>query len=119
VNHYRLLGYPVRIESAHYNRNAFQFNFCIVLHETVDASSYKSVVKKLARLFRAVEEQSAFLSKDEAGLIEDDQGGIKWKDGKVGEVYKLIEGILEDLNNYCECMIPIGTLRELVILILR
>jgi hypothetical protein len=110
VSGYRLLSYPVRIESPHYDRNAFQFNFSIVLDESADASSYKSVVKKLARVFRAVEKQSSFLSKDENGLFEDEgEGGkIKWRDGKVGQVYKLIEAIMEDLNNYSECMIPIG-----------
>ncbi|KAI9817183.1 MAG: Nitrogen permease regulator 2 [Pycnora praestabilis] len=94
INHYRILGYPVCITSRKYDRNEFIFNFAIVLEEEADMSSYQSVLRKLAKLFRSLEEQGQFLSKDEA------DGGAK--------VYALCEMILEDLNNYCECMIPIG-----------
>jgi len=64
--------------------------------DPVDVNSYLSVVKKLARLMRGLEEQDEFLSKDVSAP-------------GTGKVYALCEMILEDLNNYCECMIPIGT----------
>jgi len=59
-------------------------------------NSYLSVVRKLARLMRGLEEQGEFLSKD-------------LSPPGTGKVYALCEMVLEDLNNYCECMIPIGT----------
>lgn len=110
VSRYRVLGYPVCITHHKYNRNEFIFNFCIVLEdsgsagssgndhddEPVDVNSYLSVVNKLARLMRGLEEQDEFLSKD-------------LSPPGTGKVYALCEMILEDLNNYCECMIPIGT----------
>jgi hypothetical protein len=109
------------------------------LDEDADFSGHKSVVKKLAGLLRNLEEQSGFLSKDEVELQisaktktnpnprpespgDHDTGGL---DGSVSlsnsmelggdasyatKMYALCEMILEDLNNYCECMIPIGTL---------
>lgn len=83
------------MESPRYDRNEFIFNFCVVLGEDDEWPSYKSVVQKLADLMCALEEQSGFLSKDES------KGGE-------GKVYSLCETLMEDLNNYCECMIPIG-----------
>lgn len=83
------------MESPRYDRNEFIFNFCVVLGEDDEWASYKSVVQKLADLMCALEEQSGFLSKDAS------KGGE-------GKVYSLCETLMEDLNNYCECMIPIG-----------
>lgn len=96
INRQRVIGYPVCIVDSHkYERNEFIFNFAFVLDEDVDASSYQSVVRKLARLFRSLEEQGSVLSQNSAG--------------PQSKIYALCEMILEDLNNYCECMIPIGT----------
>ena len=84
------------IEDRKYDRNEYIFNIAIVLDENVDPSSYKSVVRKLAKLFRALEEQSGFL----------------WGEETRSGVYSLIEQVMEDLNNYCECMIPISEYTE-------
>lgn len=65
-----------------------------MLAEDTDFSSYVSVVRKLNTLFRTLEEQSQFLSRD----------GAKADSGKI---YALCEILLEDLNNYSEAMIPI------------
>lgn len=83
------------MKSVRYDRNEFIFNFCIVLAEEDDFSTYKSVVQKLADLMHGLEEQNGFLSRDFS------------KSGE-GKVYSLCEMLMEDLNNYCECMIPIG-----------
>jgi len=64
------------------------------LAEDADFSSYVPVVRKLNTLFRTLEEQSQFLSKD--GSQPD-----------AGKIYALCEILLEDLNNYSEAMIPI------------
>jgi hypothetical protein len=83
------------MESPSYDRNEFIFNFCIVLAEDEEWGSFRSVVQKLADLMCGLEEQSGFLSKDTS------KGGE-------GKVHSLCETLMEDLNNYCECMIPIG-----------
>ena len=97
-----VLSYPICLTSPHYPRNEFIFNFAIVLGEpsTIDVPSYKSVVKKLAHLMRSLEEQSRFLSDDNAPPNS-------------GKIYSLCEMLMEDLNNYCECMIPIDELNTL------
>lgn len=92
---YRILGYPICRKSPCYDRNEFIFNFCLVLNEDENFAIYKSVVQKLADLMHGLEEQSGFLSRDNS------------KSGE-GKVYSLCETLMEDLNNYCECMIPIG-----------
>lgn len=123
-----------------YERNEFIFNFGIVLEEEKEFSVYKSVVRKLAKMFKALEEQTGWLSgewvdveHEMAGCCGGGGGGgnggggggnsggeepkvvmrqevreeLRWK--AVGaRVYALIEQVLEDLNNYSECMIPIG-----------
>lgn len=83
------------MKSVRYDRNEFIFNFCIVLAEEDDFSTYKSVVQKIADLMHGLEEQNGFLSRDFS------------KSGE-GKIYSLCEMLMEDLNNYCECMIPIG-----------
>ncbi|KAK5013635.1 Nitrogen permease regulator 2 [Cryomyces antarcticus] len=106
ASHHRVIGYPVCIHAPQrYERNEFIFNFAIVLDEAADFSGYLSVVRKLAVLFRNLEEQGGFLSREEEmeGLIVAGQEGY----GGGAKVYALCEMILEDLNNYCECMIPI------------
>ncbi|KAI2702964.1 hypothetical protein DTO013E5_4803 [Penicillium roqueforti] len=100
TNGYRILGYPICMKSVRYDRNEFIFNFCIVLAEEDDFSTYKSVVQKLADLMHGLEEQNGFLSRDFS------------KSGE-GKVYSLCEMLMEDLNNYCECMIPIDDLNTL------
>lgn len=115
----------------------------MVLDEDADFSGHMSVVKKLASIFRNLEEQNQFLSKEEKDLlwaaapalddseeldnlsmlddeyvetnVASDEGqlsgsGLLKKDEANigGKVYALCEMIMEDLNNYCECMIPIG-----------
>ncbi|RVX74868.1 hypothetical protein B0A52_01145 [Exophiala mesophila] len=97
-----VLSYPICLTSSHYPRNEFIFNFALVLGDpaTIDVPSYKSVVKKLAHLMRSLEEQSHFLS-DDTSLPN------------TGRIYSLCEMLMEDLNNYCECMIPIDELNTL------
>ncbi|ETI25143.1 hypothetical protein G647_04515 [Cladophialophora carrionii CBS 160.54] len=97
-----VLSYPICLTSPQYPRNEFIFNFALVLGEpsTIDVPSYKSVVKKLAHLMRSLEEQSRFLSEDNAPPNS-------------GKIYSLCEMLMEDLNNYCECMIPIDELNTL------
>jgi len=107
VNRQRIIGFPVCItDDSKYDRNDFIFNFCIVLDEEAAWSAHANVVKKLARLFRNLEEQVGFLSQEEKneGLIVAGEEGY----GGGAKVYALCEMIMEDLNNYCECMIPIG-----------
>ncbi|KAI5279867.1 Nitrogen permease regulator 2, partial [Ascosphaera aggregata] len=100
INGYRVLGCPICLTSPRYYRNQFIFNICIVLSEEEEFTSYKSVVLKLADLMCSLEEQSGFLSRDFA------------KSG-TGKIHGLCETLMEDLNNYCECMIPIDDLNTL------
>lgn len=100
---FRIMGHPVCIEDARYDRNLLFFNFCFVFEdlssvkgdngvvEPPDLFCYRPVVLNTARTFSALERHSRFLS---TGDVE-------------GKVYKIIEQILEDLNSYCECMIPV------------
>lgn len=104
---HRIIGFPVCIhDDDKYERNDFIFNFCLVLDEDAPYAAYASVIRKLARLLRNLEEQGDFLSEDEerGGWVVAGEVGY----GGGSKVYALCEMILEDLNNYCECMIPIG-----------
>jgi hypothetical protein len=117
----------VCVEHRRYYRNQFIFNFCLVLEDDVEFSGYVTIVRKLATMFRNLEEQTMFLSKEEDdkmweavtgrdSLSEDslDLSEVKKASQKSphfvvgGKIYALCEMIFEDLNNYCECMIPIG-----------
>ena len=73
----------------------------------VEFSSYVPVVRKLNLLFRGLEEQEGFLSRD--GMATDGGEGGKNRQGK-GEstIHRVTSILLEDLNNYSEAMIPIS-----------
>lgn len=88
---YRILGWPVRVEGPQYERNAFIFNCCIVFDESDDVSAYIPVVRRLARVFKNIEEMKKSLSSEtERRVVQD-----------------VIQQVLEDLNGYGECRIPI------------
>lgn len=97
-----IVSYPVCIKGEHYPRNEFIFNFALVLSspDTTDVTSYKSVVGKLAHLMRSLEEQGQFLSDDISAP-------------GTGKIHSLCEMLMEDLNNYAECMIPIDEVNTL------
>ena len=96
---YRILGYPVCIRSEKYERNEFIFTFCIVIDTVTDKAPYEAVVRRLASTFTELEIQNQFLSKED---VSDSQ--------ERRSIAALIEIIKEDLNNYNECMIPVGEL---------
>lgn len=101
------------IREGKYSRNEFIFNFAVVVSESEkDWACYGEVVRKMGRLLRGLEEQGGVLSREEeGGDVWNDSAGeerMGWEGGS--RVYALCEMVLEDLNNYAECMIPIGML---------
>lgn len=112
---YSILGYPVLIPNPKYLRNEFIFNFGIIVEADVDQISYERVVRRLASTFAEMEKQNEYLSQGENKALiasvgkpslaadEDGVGGRRPIEG-------LLEIIKEDLNNYGECMIPVGEL---------
>ncbi|KAF2006753.1 nitrogen permease regulator 2 [Amniculicola lignicola CBS 123094] len=110
TNHHRVIGYPVCIREGKYSRNEFMFNWALVVEESLaDWAAYGEVVRKMGRLLRGLEEQGGFLSREEEtrGVWEDESLSGGAYGGGGSKVYALCEMILEDLNNYAECMIPI------------
>ena len=91
---HRVLSHPVCLQSSSYPRNAYTFSIALVLDLSTPFASYATVTLKLASLLRTLEEQSRFLSRDTSAP-------------NTGKIYALCEILLEDLNNYCESMIPI------------
>ena len=73
------------------------FNFCIVIYADVDKTPYEAVVRRLASTFTEMEIQNEFLSQEDFSNSQDRRS-----------IAALIEIIKEDLNNYNECMIPVG-----------
>lgn len=93
-----MLGFPVSIPSSRYERNEFIFNFGLVVENDVDQVPYERVVRRLAVTFAEMEKQSGYLS----------QGPDGGEFPARRPIESLLEIIKEDLNNYGECMIPVG-----------
>jgi len=82
-----------------------------VLDESEDFTSFEGVVRKLARLFMELEVGRGLLSEEEKAMErKEKEYNVKsmYAPHVGGKVYAICEMILEDLNNYCECMTPIG-----------
>ncbi|ERS96830.1 nitrogen permease regulator [Sporothrix schenckii 1099-18] len=62
---YIVLGLPVAIRDAKYDRNEFIFNFGIVVDAGDDQGPYERVVRRLASTFAEMEKQNQFLSREE------------------------------------------------------
>lgn len=63
VDNYRVLGFPVNIYGPQYARNSFGFNFCFVFPYESDTTPYEGNIKRIGRMFRALEEQGQLFSK--------------------------------------------------------
>jgi nitrogen permease regulator 2-like protein len=95
---YRILGHPVCInDDQRYERNEFIFNFGIICSANYDSVPYEAVIRRLATTFTEMEVQNQYLSLE---------GTVESKGRR--SIGALLEIIREDLNNYNECMIPIG-----------
>lgn len=92
-----ILGFPVSIPHERYHRNEFIFNFGLVIESDVDHVPYERLVRRLAVTFAEMERQNGYLSGE--GHVDDGRRPIG----------SLLEIVKEDLNNYGECMIPIGS----------
>ncbi|KNC99135.1 nitrogen permease regulating protein NPR2 [Spizellomyces punctatus DAOM BR117] len=90
--YYKLMGYPVSIKDQKYERNALLFNLCFVFEKDANTISYEQVVRKMARVLKSLEVESEFLS----------NANTK------GAILNIMEQLLEDLNSYSECQIPIN-----------
>lgn len=102
---YSILSYPVVIPHAKYQRNEFIFNFGLLVDADVDHVPYERVVRRLAATFAEMEKQNEYLSLNEG------VGGVGAAEAQRGSrrpIESLLEIIKEDLNNYGECMIPVG-----------
>lgn len=102
---YNILGFPVVIPHTKYLRNEFIFNFGILLDADVDQTPYEGVVRYLAATFAEMEKQNEYLSQD----LSQGDGGLDGRETR-RPIESLLEIVKEDLNNYGECMIPVGTL---------
>lgn len=91
VGEYSVVGFPVSVKDSCYHRNYFVFNFVFVFDYNGGSLVYETDIRRLGKMFMALEEQSRYLSRLQS--------------------YEAMESILQqvyqDINNYSECKIPI------------
>ncbi|EPQ58307.1 nitrogen permease regulator 2 [Gloeophyllum trabeum ATCC 11539] len=93
---HRIIGFPVELLGK-YERNYFRYNLCFVFERQADLSCYEPIVRKIARVFTACEEESAFLSNPSSPMA----------------MLAILEQLYEDLNSYSETSIPIDAFNSL------
>ncbi|KAI7832399.1 nitrogen permease regulator 2-domain-containing protein [Gamsiella multidivaricata] len=59
----KVIGFPVNLEHKKFQRNALMFNLAFVFDKDAETSSYEPVVRKMARVLKALEKESEFLSR--------------------------------------------------------
>lgn len=86
IGNYRVIGFPANVYSQHYARNSFSFNFCFVFPYESNTTPYEGNIKRIGKMFRALEEQSQLLSKSEKGheiffknSVDDEAGKLAQK----------------------------------------
>ncbi|KAI7171806.1 hypothetical protein KC316_g5679 [Hortaea werneckii] len=107
TNGHRVLGFPISIEDAKYDRNRFTFNVCFVLDEEIDSRPLEQAVKKTAAFFRSLEEDNGLLQAEESLEKLKSAGKEGYPAEDVGIVHYLLESLLMDLNGYGETCIRI------------
>ncbi|KAF2767008.1 nitrogen permease regulator 2 [Teratosphaeria nubilosa] len=112
-NGYQVLGYPVSLEDAEYERNRFTFNVSFVFDKHDDSRSWQQVVRKTAQFFTALELDDRLLTTEEnlPGLRRAGETGYPARE--TGLVYGLLETIYEDLNAFGETCIRVDHLHVL------
>ncbi|VVT57028.1 uncharacterized protein SAPINGB_P005498 [Magnusiomyces paraingens] len=88
---YSIVGFPVTISDRSYERNAFVFNFCFIFKAQGNTIVYETSIRRLARMFSALEEQSKYLSQRTS----------------FNTIESILQQIYQDVNNYSECKIPV------------
>lgn len=61
---HKIVGYPVKIESQKYARNAYYFNLCFVCEANRRTVQYEALVRKLSEYLIQMEDESSFLSNE-------------------------------------------------------
>ncbi|KAF9374983.1 Nitrogen permease regulator 2 [Podila verticillata] len=59
----KIIGFPINLEHKKFQRNALMFNLAFVFDKDAEISSYEPVVRKMARVLKALEKESEFLSR--------------------------------------------------------
>ncbi|KAM7289188.1 GATOR complex protein NPRL2 isoform X1 [Ixodes scapularis] len=88
----KVIGYPVGIDSAQYDRNRLMFNLCFVCDAKMRTIQYEPIVRKLANYLITLEQETNFIL-DES---------------KKRQLPKIMSEILHDLNIKRSCSIPIN-----------
>ncbi|KDQ61032.1 hypothetical protein JAAARDRAFT_124903 [Jaapia argillacea MUCL 33604] len=96
TRNHRLIGYPVELRGK-YERVYFRCNLCFVFERQADLSCYEPIIRKIARVFTACEEESGFLSSPQ----------------KSAAIPAILEQLYEDLNSYSETSISIDAFNSI------
>ncbi|XP_037977824.2 GATOR complex protein NPRL2 [Plutella xylostella] len=65
---HKIIGYPIKIDSARYERNAYLFNLCFICDSWSKTVQYEPVVKKLGEHLTIMEEETRFVSSGSSKL---------------------------------------------------
>lgn len=106
---YRIVSYPVTVNSPIYARNFFSFNFVFIFPYDCETSPYEPAIARLAKMFRVLEEQNQILSlaENDPVFYKDPSALSNRKDSKFS-IQDLVMRIFQDLNSYSECLIQIN-----------
>lgn len=63
----KILGYPVSITDAKYQRNQLIFNLCFVFSHFTSTTQYEPIIHKLAHYLIDLEAEMGFISKKDIG----------------------------------------------------
>ena len=91
---YKIVGFPVMINSQKYDRNFYIFNVCLVFElgsSCIEQQPYDQIVTKIARVLQTLETEKQFLSNSDNKLV----------------LNSVLEQIMTDINSYHECRIVI------------
>ncbi|KAF9115700.1 Nitrogen permease regulator 2 [Mortierella sp. AM989] len=65
----KVIGFPINLEHNKFKRNALMFNLAFVFDKDAETSSYEPVVRKMAKVLKALEKESEFLSRQTGAVM--------------------------------------------------
>jgi hypothetical protein len=110
---HKVLGFPVSLSNAAYERQTFVFNVAFVFARDAELAAYEPLVRKTGRVLGALEVRSLRSIRRLVSMSEQQSSSLLSSSEKRIRMQSILEQLYEDLNSYSETRIQLDGIRAL------